>query len=224
VSFDDGGRWESLQLNLPAVSVRDLAVHEDDLIVATHGRGFWVLDSMTALRQVTDEVARADAFLFRPGDAILTPPPSENGTPQPRDEPLAENRPNGALIDYYLAADAPGPVVLEILGPAGDVVRRYSSADKVTPVDPATLNIPAFWRPTPPVLSAKSGQHRWVWDLRGTPPPAPSGGRGGAAGGGGGFGPRQAPLVLPGQYTVRLNVNGRQAVQPLVVRMDPRAD
>jgi hypothetical protein len=223
VSFDDGGRWESLQLNLPPVSVRDLAIHEDDLLIATHGRGFWMVDSMTALRQITNEMTRADAFLFRPADAILTPPPSENGTPQPRDEPLAENRPYGALIDYYLASDATAPVVLEILGPAGDVVRRYSSADRVAPVDPATLNIPAFWRPTPPVLSAKAGQHRWVWDLRGTSPPAPQGGRGGAAGGGG-FGPRLGPLVLPGQYSVRLVVNGREAVEPLVVRMDPRAE
>jgi photosystem II stability/assembly factor-like uncharacterized protein len=223
VSFDDGGRWESLQLNLPAVSVRDLAIHDDDLIVATHGRGFWVIDSMTVLRQVAEEPPRADAFLFRPGDAILIPPPSENGTPQPRDEPLAENRPYGALIDYYLAADASAPVVLEIVDPAGDVIRRYSSADRVTPVDPTTLNIPAFWRPTPDVLSSKAGQHRWVWDLRGTPPPAASGGRGGA-GAGGGFGPRLGPLVLPGQYAVRLTVNGKEAVQPLVVRMDPRAE
>ncbi len=225
VSFDDGERWQSLQLNLPAVSVRDIAIRDDDLIVATHGRGFWVIDSMTALRQVTDEVARADAYLFRPADTILTPPPSENGTPQPRDEPLAENRPYGALIDYYLKADAPGPVVLEILDPAGDVMRRYSSADRSTPVDPSTLNIPVFWRPAAPSLAATAGQHRWVWDLRGAPPPAgASGGRGGAGGGGGGFGPRQGPLALPGQYTVRLTVNGKEALQPLIVRMDPRAE
>jgi photosystem II stability/assembly factor-like uncharacterized protein len=222
-SFDDGDHWEPLQLNLPAVSVRDVAVRDDDLVIATHGRGFWVLDSITALRQVTDEVTRADAFLFRPSDAFLTPPPTENGTPQPRDEPLAENRPYGALIDYYLRTDAPGPVVLEILDPAGDVIRRFSSADRVAAIDPATLNIPAFWRPAPLPLPAKAGQHRWVWDLRGMPPSASAGGRGGA-GGGGGFGPRQGALVLPGQYTVRLTVSGKEALQPLVVRMDPRAE
>ena len=223
VSFDDGGHWESLRLNLPAVSVRDLAIRDDDLIVATHGRGFWVIDSMTTLRQVSDELSRADAFLFRPADTTLMPPPSENGTPQPRDEPLADNRPYGALIDYYLKADVSSPVVLEIVDPAGDVVRRYSSTDRATPVDPNTLNIPEFWRPAPPVLSAKAGQHRWVWDLRGAPPPAAQGGRGGA-GGGGGFGARFGAIVLPGQYTVRLTVNGKEALQPLVVRMDPRAE
>jgi len=221
VSFDDGDHWQSLQLNLPPVSMRDLAVHRDDLIVATHGRGFWILDSVTALRQIDADVAQSEAFLFRPGDVIGMPPPSEHGTPQPRDEPLAENRPYGALIDYYLKAGATGPVTLEILGPAGDLVRRYSSEDRATPVDPNTLNIPAFWRPTPEPLSAAAGMHRWVWDLRPTPP---AGGRGrgaGAGGGGGGFG-RGRAISLPGTYTVRLTVDGRSYTQPLVVRREPR--
>lgn len=221
VSFDDGDRWHSLQLNLPPVSVRDLAIHEDDLTVATHGRGFWIIDSMTALRQVGDDVAGADARLFRPGPAIATPPPSENGTPQPRDEPLAENRPYGALIDYYLASDATGPVALEILDPAGDVIRRYSSADRATPVDPNALNIPAFWRPTPAALPATAGQHRWVWDLRTEARPAAGARAGGGAGGGGGGG-RGGALVVPGNYAVRLTVNGRTLTQPLEVRRDPR--
>jgi hypothetical protein len=223
VSFNDGDVWQSMQLNLPPVSMRDLAIHDDDLIVATHGRGFWVIDNMTLLRQLADEALVADAFLFRPTDAILMAPPTENGTPQPRDEPLAENRPYGALLDYFLKADPPGPVVLEILDPAGDVVRRYSSADRAAPVDPNTLNVPASWRPTPPSLPATTGHHRWVWDLRAAPAPAPAGaGRGGAGGEGGG--PRQGPLVLPGQYTVRLVVNGRNSTQPLTVRMDPREE
>jgi photosystem II stability/assembly factor-like uncharacterized protein len=220
VSPDEGEQWQSLQLNLPAVSVRDLAIRDDDLIVATHGRGFWILDSIVSFRQVSDEVLKADAYLFRPSDVILTPPPADNATPQPRDEPLAENRPYGALIDYHLKADAPGGVALEILDSAGDLVRRYSSAEKPTPVDPTSLNIPASWRPTPPSLPAAAGQHRWVWDLRG---PAPASGRAEAAGGGG-YGPRLGPLVLPGTYSVRLTANGKTSVQPLVVRMDPRAE
>ncbi len=217
VSFDDGDRWQSLQLNLPPVSMRDLAVHMDDLIVATHGRGFWILDSITALRQITGETARADAILFRPGDAIAMPPPAENGTPQPRDEPLAENRPYGALIDYYLKTDASGPVTIEILDPAGSLVRRYSSADRTPPVDPNTLNIPAFWRPTPEPLSAAAGMHRWVWDLR----PA-SEGRGRGQGAGGGGQGRGGALSLPGAYAVKLSVGGRSYTQPLVVKRDPR--
>ncbi|PYS84111.1 MAG: hypothetical protein DMF67_06290 [Acidobacteria bacterium] len=221
VSFDDGDHWQSLQLNLPPASVRDLVVHDDDLVVATHGRGFWVLDDITPLRQAGEEVAKASAFLFRPEDAFLLPPYSENGTPQPRDEPLAENPPYGAIIDYYLKADASGPVALEILSPAGEVVRRYSSEDKVTPVDPNTLDIPASWVPAQRPLPASAGMHRWTWNLR-PPPPADTGARGGG-GGAAVFGGRGVPPVLPGTYTVRLTVGGKQFTQPLRVKPDPRA-
>ncbi|MEP6706237.1 MAG: hypothetical protein ABJC05_01890, partial [Pyrinomonadaceae bacterium] len=217
VSFDDGDHWQSLQLNLPPTSVRDLVIHEDDLIVATHGRGFWVLDDMTALRQINDEVAKSDAFLFRPADAINMPPGTDNGTPQPRDEPLAENPPYGALIDYYLGSASSGPVILDILDPAGEIIRHYSSEDRTPAVNPDTLNIPISWRPTPAPLSAGVGMHRWVWDLRPTPP-AP---RPGGAGGGGGFGSRGS-TVLPGIYTIRLVVSGRTYAQPITVKMDPR--
>ena len=221
VSFDDGDNWQTLQLNLPAVSMRDLVIHGDDLIVATHGRGFWVLDDITALRQINDDVVRAPAFLFRPANAIDLTPGSDNGTPQPRDEPLAENPSNGAIIDYYLKTNVAGPVILEILDPSGESIRRYSSADQPTPVNPDTLNIPAFWRPTPKPLSATAGMHRWVWDLRPTPP-APRAGTAGGAGGGGGFGTR-TPNVLPGTYAVKLTVDGKTYTQPLRVKMDPRS-
>src|SRR5437868_433028 len=217
VSFDDGDHWQSLQLNLPPASARDLVVHDDDLVVATHGRGFWVLDDITPLRQLTRDVVNSSAHLFRPADAFIIPPYTENGTPQPRDEPLAENPPYGAIIDYYLK-NAAGPVTLEILSPAGDVVRRYSSEDRATPVDPNKLNIPVFWVPTPAPLSAAAGMHRWTWDLRPTPPPERTGGGGGASV----FGGRGGPAVLPGTYTVRLNVGGKTYMQPLVVKPDPR--
>jgi len=218
ISFDDGDHWQSLQLNLPPASARDLVIHKDDLIVATHGRGFWILDNISALRQINDEVKAADAFLFKPADAVNMPEGSDHGTPQPRDEALAENPPYGAIIDYYLKTAASGPVVLEILDPAGETVRRYSSEDRPTPVNPDTLNIPTFWRPTPEPLSAAGGMHRWVWDLRPTPPaPRPAGAPGG---GGGGFGSR--PTVLPGNYSVKLTVGGQSYTQPLIVRMDPR--
>lgn len=216
VSFDDGEHWQSLKLNLPPASMRDLAIHGDDLIVASHGRGFWMLDNITALRQFKDVSAQADAFLFRPADAILFTPGSDNGTPMPRDEPLAENPPFGAVIDYYLKTGASGSVKLEIRDPAGQVIRTYSSDDKPTAVNPDTLNIPAYWVRPSETLSTTPGTHRWVWDLRPTPPPRP-------AGGGGGFGGRGgAPLVLPGTYTVVLSVNGKVYFQPLVVKMDPR--
>ena len=217
VSFDDGDHWQSLQLNLPPSSMRDLVIHGDDLIVATHGRGFWVLDDITPLRQINEEVVRSKAYLFRPADAVNIPPSSENGTPQPRDEPLAENPPYGAVIDYYLKSNASGPLVLEILNPAGESIRRYSSEDRTPPVDPNTLNIPAFWVHTPAPLSAAAGMHRWVWDLRPTPPPDRS-----ARGGGGEFGERSAALVLAGTYTVKLTVGGKSYTQPLQVKTDPR--
>src|SRR5215468_2806597 len=216
VSFNDGDQWQSLQLNLPPCSMRDLAIHEDDLIVATHGRGFWVLDDITALRQINDDVAKADAFLFLPADAVILPPGSENGTPLPLDEPLADNPPYGAIIDYYLKSAASGPVTLEILDPADETIRRYSSEDRSPPVNPDTLNVVAVWRPAPASLSAAAGMHRWVWDLR----PTPTGERGA----GGGFGERGGgPASLPGMYTVRLTVNGKSYTQPLKLKMDPRA-
>lgn len=218
ISFDDGDHWQSLQLNLPPASMRDLVIHEDDLIVATHGRGFWVLDDITPLRQLSEEVVKSKAYLFHPADAFITPPYSENGTPQPRDEPLAENPPYGAVIDYYLKSNISGPVVLEIFNPAGESIRRYSSEDRIPELNPDTLDIPAFWRPKPPTLSTAAGMHRWVWDLRPTPTEDRS-----ARGGGGVFGGRGGAAVLPGTYTVNLTVGGKSYSQTLNVKMDPRS-
>jgi photosystem II stability/assembly factor-like uncharacterized protein len=216
VSFDDGSHWQSLQLNLPPASMRDLAVHKTDLIVATHGRGFWVLDDISPLRQIGG-AANVGVYLFQPADVFEITPGSDNGTPMPRDEALAENPPAGAIIDYYLKSSASEAVTLEILDPAGESVRRYSSDDKVTPVNPDTLSIPAFWVAPPKVLSSAAGMHRWVWDLRSTPS-VPRG----AGGGGGGFGRGGAAMVLPGRYTVKLTVGGKSYTQPLVLKMDPR--
>jgi hypothetical protein len=215
VSWDDGDHWQPLQLNLPHTSMRDLEVKDNDLVVATHGRGFWVLDDITPLRQLTRDVFRDAAYLFDPQPAYVLAPASENGTPQPRDEPVIENAPYGAILDYYIDR-AGGPVTLEILNPARDVIRKYTSDDKPNVVDPNTLDIPASWVKTPPVLSAAKGMHRWLWDLRPTPP-APSNG----GGGGGGF-RRGAGVVLPGTYTVRLTQGGKTYARQLVVKPDPR--
>jgi len=246
VSFDDGDSWQSLQLNLPRTSMRDLAVHGDDLIVATHGRGFWVLDDIAPLRQVNDEVARSEVYLFKPADAINMPPGSENGTPLPRDEPLAENPPHGAYVDYYLKSAPSGAVTIEILDSTGNSIRRFSSDERPVPVNPDSLNIPAFWVHPQQPPPAAAGMHRFVWDLRTRAADVPTtgsaqpggggrgGGRGGfAAGGGspaggiGGGGPEgrgAAPLAPPGAYTVKLTVNGKSYTQPLTVKPDPRAE
>ena len=217
VSFDDGDDWQSLDLNLPVTSMRDLEVHGDDLVLATHGRGFWVLDDIGSLRQMTAATANAAATLFKPTDALAIVQGGDNGTPWQKDEPQAENAPVGAAIDYYLKSAASNPLMIEILDTTGKVVRTFSSA---APPPPATApqTVSVLWQRTPPAVSTAAGMHRWIWDLR-EPPPAGGGGRGG--GGGGGFG-RQQPM-LTGNFTVRLTVNGQTMTQPLVVKPDPRS-
>lgn len=216
VSFNDGDNWQSLQLNLPPTSMRDLAIHGDDLIVATHGRGFWVLDDITALRQISDKVAQADAYLFRPADAIRMHAGADYGSPMPKDEALAENPPVGAMVDYYLKSAVSGPLVIEIYNAKNELVRRYSSEDHVPAVKAETLEFPAFWRTTPQPPSTAAGMHRWIWDLHYTPAP------GGRRFGGFGFG-AGGVQALPGAYTVKLTVDGKTYTQPLTVKMDPRS-
>jgi photosystem II stability/assembly factor-like uncharacterized protein len=217
VSFDAGDDWQSLQLNLPPASMRDLAVHGDDLVVATHGRGFWVLDDIGVLRQLTNDVTTSDAFLFKPAEAIILPPNTDNGTPTQKDEPQAENPPTGAIIDYYLKAAATGPVTIEILDASGQNVRRYASDDRPAPVNLDAIAVNAVWMQPPEPPSSAAGMHRFVWDLRHTP--APGAGRGGRGGGRGGAGEPAAP----GTYTVKLTVDGRSYTQPLKVVADPRS-
>jgi hypothetical protein len=212
VSFDDGDSWQSLQLNLPPASMRDLQVKGADLIVATHGRGFWVIDDITPLRQMDAKTLGADAALLAPADAWLTPVPNEQGTPVPKDEPFADNPPYGAYIDYYLRSAASGPVSIEVLGADGHVVRRVASDDPPVTPDPNALAVQTVWAQSTMPIPASAGLHRWVWDLRPTP-----------AGGGRGVGGRRGGQALaPGGYTVRLTVNGKTFTQPLTVRPDPR--
>jgi photosystem II stability/assembly factor-like uncharacterized protein len=220
VSFDDGDDWQSLQLNLPPTSVRDLAFHDNDLVVATHGRGFWVLDDVSALRQMGPSTITSEAYLFKPGDAFIVPAGTDDGTPTQKDEPWAENPPTGAIIDFYLQSSSSGPVILEILDQGARVIRRYSSADPVTPLDPNALVVNAVWQRSQEPLPATAGLHRWVWDFR---PQGAEGGRGrGGRGGGSGRGRGRAPEVAPGTYSVRLTVKGGSYTQPLTLRPDPR--
>src|SRR5581483_494470 len=221
ISFNDGDDWQPLQLNLPPTSNRDLAFHGDDLVVATHGRGFWVLDDISVLRQVGPDVQTTDAVLFKPADAVIIPQGSDEGTPTQKDEPSAENPPVGAIIDYYVRSAANGPLTIEILDAGGRVVRRYSSADPVQPIDPSTMVTTAVWQRPQDPPSAAAGMHRFVWDFKPTPPASGRGGRGG--GGGDVFGRGGLPTTPPGSYTVRLTVNGKAYTQPLTLLRDPRA-
>jgi hypothetical protein len=180
-----------------------------------------VLDDISALRQSAD-AATADAHLFKPADAFILPPNTDDGTPTQKDEPEAENPPNGAIIDYYLKTAATGPVTLEILNAGGATVRRFASTDPVPTPDPNTLAVNAIWQRAQDPPSAAAGMHRFVWDLR-PEPPAGGRGRGGRGGGGGGGGGRGGlPPVAAGGYSVKLTVNGKTFTQPLVVKRDPR--
>jgi photosystem II stability/assembly factor-like uncharacterized protein len=215
VSFDDGEQWQSLQLNLPVTSVRDLTVHGDDLIVATHGRSFWILDNITPLRQ-TAEAATANAFwLYHPAQAIRIDNDSFAGTPLPPEEPTAENPPAGAIIDYFLKSPA-STVSLEIIDAHQKVVHRFSSEDKHPEKHPP-LPIAERWFPKPEALQTNLGTHRFVWNLTWS-----------SSGGSGvdeesEYRTPSGPKVVPGAYTVKLNVDGKSQTQPLTVVMDPRS-
>jgi photosystem II stability/assembly factor-like uncharacterized protein len=220
VSFDDGANWESLRLNLPASSVRDLMIKHDDLIVATHGRGFWALDNLTPLRQLSRN--QRENLLFKPQTALRVRVNLNTDTPLPPDEPAGENPPDGAMIDYFLLKDASGPVTIEIKDGKGQSVRKYSSADAPVEANPKRLKIPSYWIRPPQSVSTKAGMHRFLWDMHYTPVPdvepefpisatyrntAPE---------------ATSPWAAPGDYTVMLTIGGKTFSQPLTVAMDPR--
>jgi hypothetical protein len=221
VSFDDGDHWQSLRLNMPATSIRDLLIKDDDLAVGTHGRGFWVLDDITPLRQLSDKIIAGKAYLFTPELTYRVRWNTNSDTPLPPDVPAGQNPPDGAIFNYYLKSSTSAPVTLEILDASGKTVRRFSSADPIPQVSPE-LNIPAYWVRPPEVLSGAAGFHRFVWDMHYAPvpgirveypiaavykntAPAPT-----------------SPWIMPGKYTVVLTVDGQKFTQPLTVQMDPR--
>jgi hypothetical protein len=227
VSFDDGERWQPLQLNLPVTSIRDLVVKDDDLVVATHGRSFWVLDDITPLRQFDAASGNADVHLFKPAVAVRVRTNENRDTPLPPETPVGENPPAGAVIDYSLGSEPPGDVVLEIRDGAGTLVRRFSSGDQTSDTRPRKADeataFARYWLQVPPPLPTRVGMNRFVWDLRypkppalvyeyaisatpGTDPPAQP----------------EGPLVLPGVYQVTLTVAGHSHTAPLTVKQDPR--
>lgn len=214
-SGDDGQHWNSLQRNLPVTSVRDIDVHGDDLVVATHGRSFWILDDIAPLRQQAAARQAKESFLYAPSPAVRVDNDAFLGTPLPPEEPQAKNPPDGAILDYVLAHDAQ-KVQLRIYDASHKLLRQFSSGE--TPKGwPSTLPIAERWFPVPQVLARSKGEHRFVWDL--------------AAGSSGlstgdddedDAGAPPGPRVVPGVYTVELIVDGKTEVQPLTITMDPR--
>jgi hypothetical protein len=222
VSFDDGDHWQSLRQNLPATSIRDLVVHNDDLVIGTHGRSFWILDNITPLRQASLKVTQGPAFLFAPQLTYRVRRNNNTDTPLPPEEPAGQNPPDGVMIDYFLGSAAKGPVTLEILDSHGKTVRRFSSDDRPDAVDANELNIPTYWIRPNRTLLATPGMHRFVWGLHYPAPDSvtheypisaiyhdtpryPTG-----------------PLAMPGQYSVKLTAGGQSYTQPLNIKMDPR--
>jgi photosystem II stability/assembly factor-like uncharacterized protein len=222
VSFDDGDHWQSLRLNMPASSVRDLQVKDDDLIAGTHGRGFLILDNVTPLRQIAERLAGEPLHLYTPQTALRIRGAMNPPTPWPPDMATGENPPDGAMIDYYIGAKFNGVLTLEIRDSKGELVAKVNSNDPVPPLDPRYPD-PTLWARPPRVLSIGTGHHRFLWDLRYPAVPGMS------------TGPSadeavpyntpavpSSPFVLPGTYTVRLMAGGKTLSEPLHVVMDPR--
>jgi photosystem II stability/assembly factor-like uncharacterized protein len=246
VSFNDGDAWESLRLDMPAVSVRDIELKDDasclcsDLVAGTHGRGFWILDNVTPLRQAAEARAARTAYLFEPATAVRVRGGTNAPTEWPPELPAGENPLPGGVIDYYLAVDATHLVGLDILDSEGQVVRSYSSDDPVLDPDPGidpagydaicrkeptapNCNVPLYWVAPQMTLSTRKGVHRFAWDLAFDPfgeEPRASGSVGAVPHH---TRPRiEAPWAPPGRYTVRLTVDGEEFTQPLDLRLDPR--
>jgi len=254
VSFNDGDSWMALENNMPVTSVRDIVVHGDDLAIATHGRGFWVMDQMSALRELAGkgpDISSASAYLFKPGETMAIRAGGQNGTPLPHEEPQELNPPTGVLTYYWLKTAPAGPVKLEIVDAKGTVRACAASDTPVRPVDTETINVQAIWQQPAPPPSAAAGMHRFAISppapagfggggggggrrpggegaakdaCAGFQPPAARGGRGaGGGGGGGGGGGRGANTGLqPGEYTIRMTVDGQTYTQPVTVKPDPR--
>ncbi len=245
VSFDDGAQWQSLQNNMPVTSVRDIVVHGDDLAVATHGRGFWVMDQMTLLRQIAAQGAQivsSSVHLFQPGESYAIRAGGMNGTPLPHEEPQLQNPPSGVVVYYWLKTAAKEPLKIELLDAAGTVRACAASDTPVRPADTETLDVQAIWRQPAEPPSAAAGMHRHAVGAPAAQGPGGFGGgaapapapdachpKGGAREGqptnpdaSGPGGRRGATALQPGQYTVRLTVDGEVYTQTATVKPDPR--
>ncbi|MBS1812259.1 MAG: glycoside hydrolase [Acidobacteria bacterium] len=221
VSFDDGENWQSLRLNLPPSSIRDLVIKDDDIVVGTHGRSFWILDDITPLRQINAQVAASDVFLYKPQLATRVRRSLNTDTPIPPEEPMGQNPPDGAIINYWLKSGAKD-ITLEILDSQNKLVRRYASNDQPEQVNESAVPYPIYWARPPRTLSNKAGMQRWTWDFHYPPPVGMPRSLGMQAilrdTPVGPFGPK----ALPGDYTVKLTVDGKSFTQPLTLRLDPR--
>jgi photosystem II stability/assembly factor-like uncharacterized protein len=224
VSFDDGDSWQSLMLNLPNTSYRDLTIHDNDLVAGTYGRGFWVLDDISPLRQITQALASEPAHLFKPGDAIRVRRNVNGDTPFPPEIPHAANPPLGAIIYYYLGAKPAGTITLDIMDASGAVIRHMSSAP-IPPLPDPPPPVPDYWLEKPKPMPTEAGTNRINWNIRHDNPPALVHNYAQVMGAMAGDTPAspEGPLALPGVYTLKLVVDGKTYTQKLTVKNDPRS-
>jgi len=219
VSFNDGEYWQPLRLNMPASSIRDLVIKSNDLVVATHGRSFWILDDIAALRNLAKIKDASQTTLYQTGQFYRVRWNMNTDTPLPQEEPAGQNPPDGAIIDYYLKDNAKSVISLEILDATGKLMRVYKSDDK--PYDVPPVNIPLYWIRPQQVLSTEKGSHRFIWDLHTQPLDLPPGYPIAAIYGQTAPVPT-SPWVMPGNYIIKLTVDGKSYTQPLTVKIDPR--
>ena len=218
VSYDDGANWQNLRLNMPATSIRDLVIKDDDLVIGTHGRSFWILDDITPLRQLSNQLVNSSVILYKPQTAIRVRWSMYPDTPVPPDEPAGQNPPDGAIINYYLGSNA-SKIQLEIVDSKGTVIRTYASTDTLYKVP--DNNVPPYWIRPQQILSAKAGAHRFTWDMHYQPLNVPATYAISAT-------PMNtvpeptSPWVKPGTYTARLTIDGKKQEKPFTVKMDPR--
>ena len=218
VSFDAGEHWQSLRLNMPATSIRDLVIKDNDLVIATHGRSFWILDDITPLRQLTTQLSNTSVILYKPQTTYRVRWNMNTDTPLPQEEPAGQNPPDGAIINYYLSEKV-NDIRLQVLGPKGNVIREY--ADKDTMYKIPDVNIPKYWIRPQQVLSADAGSHRFTWNMHYSPLNIPASYPIAAIYKN--TAPNEtSPWVMPGMYTVRLIVNGKAYSQLFTIKMDPR--
>ena len=218
VSFDNGENWQSLRLNMPATSIRDLVIKDNDLVIATHGRSFWILDDISPLRQLNKPLISQSDFIYKPQNACRVRWNMNTDTPLPQEEPAGQNPPDGAIINYYLNNNS-NNVRLEIIDSKGNIIRRYASTDTLYKIP--DVNIPLYWIRPQQILSGTAGSHRFMWDMHYSPlnipanypisaiymNTAPN---------------ETSPWVLPGNYIVRLTVDGKSYNQNIEIKMDPR--
>jgi len=224
VSFDDGDDWQSLMLNLPNTSYRDIAIKDNDLVVGTYGRSFWILDDMSPLRQMTPAIASEKVHFFKPGDAIRVRRDINGDTPFPPEVPHGENPPPGALLYYWLGSKPAGEITLDVSDATGKLVRRLSSAP-VPPIPDSLQAIPEFWKEVVRPMPTAVGTNRINWDLRYDNPPTFTHNYAqvmGAVPHATPWSP-EGPLALPGVYTFKLTVDGKSYTQSVTVKNDPRS-